>query len=692
MDSSPSHANEEPSAQIDLSVVIVNYNVCEFLIQTLRSVEQASRDLSVETWVVDNNSIDDSLATVSREFPGVKVIANDQNVGFGAANNQAILRARGEYILILNPDTIVQEDTLVRLKSFMDSHEDCGALGCQILNPDGSFAPESRRSFPTPETAFYRMTGLGRLFPRSKRFGRYNLTYLEQDQESEVDALSGSCMLVRRDALLSENGAGLFDEDFFMYGEDLDLCYRIKKAGWKIWYTPSTQIIHYKGESTKKGELKYVRLFYGAMLLFLEKHVEGQHSTILASMLRAGVMIRAGISLISASVRRATPLVIDFLGVYLSVLALGYLRYEQTGGSLSVLFYFTTAPAYAIATVVAIASAGGYRRGGRRPSSPVFIGLLIGFLFVASLSFFIQSIAFSRWVVVASFPLSLLLLLSWRFASGRGTRGPRKAVLVGEQAEAQRLARLLIGHPRPPFRILGFVSEEKEGHQEFGPSSTDISDEQIPPRLHRLGRLTNLRDLVRIREFDDIVFAARDISNQTIFNTMRELKDLSVQFRMLSEGRDHIIGKSSVSRLSVGSLSANPTEIVELRSPFSKSLFEKLFSLIVLPLTPVLWLISTLTPRNSLFRSGIQRLWNLWSVLLGEKALIGHRKVDEDLIPTNWNLRPGVFAVTNTMPADELESGEIVRAYWYYVTHQTPGLDLEIILASFRAPTSRDRV
>ena len=318
---------------LDLSVIIVNYNVREFLEQALRSVERASARLEVEIIVVDNNSVDRSVEMVRTHFPNVRVIANEHNVGFGSANIQAIREAHGRYLLILNPDTIVQEDTLSTLVRFMETHPEAGAAGCQILNPDGTFAPESRRAFPTPQVAFFRMTGLSRLFPKSRLFGQYNLTYLPIDVEAEVDALSGACMLVRRAALTysreevealktangtlnesiqnpsflrpspepapgsdpgarleiqNRNGAGLFDESFFMYGEDLDLCYRIQQAGWKIFYTPETQIIHYKGESTKKSELRYVKLFYGAMLRFAEKHMQHRYPRLFLWMMHLG--------------------------------------------------------------------------------------------------------------------------------------------------------------------------------------------------------------------------------------------------------------------------------------------------------------------------------------------------------------------------------------------------------------------
>ncbi|MEO1477833.1 MAG: glycosyltransferase family 2 protein, partial [Bacteroidota bacterium] len=177
-----------PADTLDVSVVIVNYNVRGFLEQALSSVQRAVRSLRAEVFVVDNNSVDGSVAMVRERFPDVHVIANRENVGFARANNQAIREARGRYLFILNPDTLVQEDTLDRMVAFMDAHPDAGAVGCRILNPDGTFAPESRRAFPTPSVAFYRMTGLARLFPHSPTFGRYNLTYLPKDEVCEVDA------------------------------------------------------------------------------------------------------------------------------------------------------------------------------------------------------------------------------------------------------------------------------------------------------------------------------------------------------------------------------------------------------------------------------------------------------------------------------------------------------------------------
>ena len=256
-----------------LSVIIVNYNVQHYLMQCLDSVCRATNDMEAEVWVVDNASTDDSVTAVRDAFPTIHVIANTENVGFARANNMAIRRAQGEYVLLLNPDTIVGEEVLRGCTQFLDEHPEAGAVGVRMTNRDGTFAPESRRGLPTPATSFYKMCGLARLFPHSRRFGRYHMRYLDEDKPAEIDVISGAFMMLRRTAL---DAAGLLDEDYFMYGEDIDLSYRIQLAGWQNWYVP-LRILHYKGESTQKTSYRYVHNFYAAMLIFFRKHFAKRH-------------------------------------------------------------------------------------------------------------------------------------------------------------------------------------------------------------------------------------------------------------------------------------------------------------------------------------------------------------------------------------------------------------------------------
>ncbi len=260
-----------------LSVIIVNYNVKFYLEQCLESVRRASRGLQVEVFVVDNLSTDGSVAYLRERFPEVTFIENKENVGFARANNQAIRQSKGKYVLLLNPDTIVGEDTLASFVEFMESHPEAGGAGAHMLNVDGTFAPESRRGLPTPFVAFCKMTGLASLFPKSRLFGRYYMRYLDKREVNEIEVMSGAYMMLRREAL---DKVGLLDETFFMYGEDIDLSYRVLKGGYKNYFLP-VRMLHYKGESTVKSSYRYAYVFYQAMRLFFRKHY-GHYSLLIS--------------------------------------------------------------------------------------------------------------------------------------------------------------------------------------------------------------------------------------------------------------------------------------------------------------------------------------------------------------------------------------------------------------------------
>jgi len=287
---------------MELSVVIVNYRVKYLLEQTLRSVEEAIQGITGEIIVVDNRSGDDSIAFSRERHPQVTFIENKENVGFARANNQAIMLAKGEYTLILNPDTIITQQCLQDGIAWMKSHPMCGAIGARMMDGNGVFLPESKRSFPTPWVSFCKIFGLSKLFPRSPWFAKYHLRYLSDLEPQCIDILSGAYMLCRTNVLQQLKG---FDEDFFMYGEDIDLSYRIVKAGYENWFLP-TPMIHYKGESTHKNSMRYVRIFYDAMLIFYRKHFP-RFNIIFYPIVKLGVMVRAGLSMAKRLVKRLLP-------------------------------------------------------------------------------------------------------------------------------------------------------------------------------------------------------------------------------------------------------------------------------------------------------------------------------------------------------------------------------------------------
>jgi GT2 family glycosyltransferase len=398
-----------------LSVVIVNYNVKYFLEQCLHSVVKASVNIPVEVFVVDNNSVDRSVEMVREKFPQVNVIANKENTGFSFANNQAIKISKGEYILLLNPDTVVEEDTFKKVISFMDKHPDAGGLGVKMIDGKGNFLPESKRGLPTPEVAFWKIFGFSTLFPKSQRFGRYHLGYLDDGKTHQIDVLSGAFMLMRKTAL---DKVGLLDEAFFMYGEDIDLSYRITKGGYKNYYFPETRIIHYKGESTKKSSVNYVFVFYNAMIIFAKKHFSQKNAKLFSAIINFAIYLRAGIAIFNRFVKRIfLPLTDTFLifgGIYIlknywetKVKAAEGLQYPTE-------FLLYWVPAFTIIWLFCIYVNGGYDKpiSLRRTIRGVVIGT---FSILVVYSLLPEIYRYSRAIILLGSLWTLSSLTGWRF-------------------------------------------------------------------------------------------------------------------------------------------------------------------------------------------------------------------------------------------------------------------------------------
>lgn len=287
---------------IDLAIVIVNYNVSQLLKRCLQSILNSEHSLKIDVCVVDNKSLDNSVDMVRQSYPQVRLIVNDTNKGYPAANNQGmrllgveepVLANRPRYVLLLNPDTEIRAETLANMVDYMDHNPSIGILGPRLIMPDGNLDVACRRSFPTPEISFYHYSGLSRLFPNSKRFGRYNMTFLDENQIAEVDSVVGACMMVRRSAI---DQAGLMDDRFWMYGEDLDWAKRIKDLGWKVVYYPAVTVLHVKRASSRQNHRAKIE-FYRAMLIFYYKHYYEQTPFFLHWLILLGVGIKGGRSI-----------------------------------------------------------------------------------------------------------------------------------------------------------------------------------------------------------------------------------------------------------------------------------------------------------------------------------------------------------------------------------------------------------
>jgi O-antigen biosynthesis protein len=419
------------SPEILVSVVIVNYRVPQLLLQTLRSLRDAEASGRTETIVVDNCSQDNSAELVSREFPDVKWISLKSNIGFGKACNVAAQNAHGVYLLFLNPDTIIAKNTLVSCIEFMEQHPTAGLVGPKILNADGSLQVSCRRSFPTVAVAFYRIFGLSKLFPHSRRFGRYNLTFMDPNQPAEVEAISGSFMFMRLPLFRDIGG---FDERFFMYGEDLDLCRQTHDKGYSVWYNPATQIIHFKGKSSSKRPIRSRASFYEAMILFSRKYHNMRESFLPGWLIYIGIFIQASVNIGANLLRSLTATYIDIAVINLSVWIAISLRFVLVhritpyhGGGLLMMTAL-----HLLITVCFLASfavRGVYSKRRYSRQNALVSGFIASVMFM-TLVYFVQSMAFSRIAFGISVVAISFLLVAWRQLFSTVTVGLRRLIFA----------------------------------------------------------------------------------------------------------------------------------------------------------------------------------------------------------------------------------------------------------------------
>ena len=367
--------------KVDISVVIVNYNVRDLLDSCIASVYKANNNLyNIEIFLVDNNSVDGSVSHIRAKYPEVKIIANESNIGFSKANNLALRKAAGDYVLVLNPDTVLEEGTFEKMIIFCENDKSIGAVTSKLILANGKLDSACRRSFPVPSVAIPRMLGLSKLFPDSKLFGKYNLTYLDENKTYEVEAICGAFMFIPKPVL---EKSGLFDEDYFMYGEDLDLCFKIKQAGYKIFYFPEVTTIHFKGESTKKTNLSYVNNFYGAMSIFVRKNMKGT-SRLLSLILQIGIFWRSVFSYVKRFLKNFIFPIVDVLFLYLSLIISVKFRFDIFPNK----DYMFIISVYVFVWLALLAMFGLYTRKNFLSIRKTFTALISGFFINSSITYF----------------------------------------------------------------------------------------------------------------------------------------------------------------------------------------------------------------------------------------------------------------------------------------------------------------
>jgi O-antigen biosynthesis protein len=514
---------------MDLSVVIVNYNVSSFLDQALTTLKDAAQGIDHEVFVVDNASSDDSVSMIKKKHPWVKLIANEENVGFARANNQALRIASGRYMLLLNPDTVLRSDTLKTMLAFHEEHPEAGISGCKVLNPDGTLQLACRRGFPTPGVAFFKMVGLSNIFPKSKTFGAYNLTYLDPDTLTEVDAVSGSFMMIRKEAL---EKAGLMDEDFFMYGEDLDICYRVQKAGWKVFYVPDTEIIHFKGESTKSlPSLRNINNFYNAMLIFVNKHHTGRRKLMPGWMLSAGIyFMMSWVYIINMVIKARQPLIDLFLLNVSLVLGI-FLRFGMQlslAPNYSQLEWISIFIVYSTLYMATFYFIGMYHRF-KNNSERALIGIFIGFLFNVFIVNFIQEYNFSRIASFYCWGFNSILISGWRFIfeiveHERSIHAGRKTIIIGKISDVVTLRNILRKSESYTYDIVGCVE-----------ISQDAIRGTVSDGIHVIGLVTELNEIIKEYAINVVILAGSDIPFSKILNDGKGLGSTRPEFVFVPE-------------------------------------------------------------------------------------------------------------------------------------------------------------
>jgi len=647
-----------------LSVIIVNYNVEHFLKQCLTSVKKAAKHVDMDVWVVDNNSVDQSVEMVKDHFPEFHLIANKDNPGFSVANNQAIKKSNAEYVLLLNPDTLVEEFTFKKVVDFMDQTPDAGGLGVKMLDGNGNFLPESKRGLPTPSVAFYKIFGLSSLFPKSKIFGRYHLGFLDKEETHSVEILSGAFMLMRKATL---NKVGLLDETFFMYGEDIDLSYRIIKGGYKNYYFPETRIIHYKGESTKKSSVNYVYTFYHAMVIFARKHFSLKYAKLFSLLIHMAIYLRASISIIKRFLSKIFTPLLD-----ISILYVGFFfiksYWEQTwllpnGGHYPLLYMLYIVPTYILILLIGVLLSGGYDK-------PYQISKLIKGLFLGIISILVmyallpENYRYSRAIIIAGTFWGFISLSGFRYIMhllnfedfGNGASKKNRLVIVGSVEEAQRVAGLLRNTSEKPG-FIGLVSIDEEEKNQDGV----------------IGTLEQLSEIIHVYSIGEVIFCAKDLSAQSIIDKMIHFQEKGVGYKIAPEESLAIIGSNSIST-SNDLFMLEVDGILQAQNKRNKRILDFLLSLLFLLLSPIIiWFVNN---KTGFFH-------NIFSVLFSRKTWVAYYLDEEKNEISLPNIKKGVLHPGHAFPKETLSKDTLQRLNLLYSRDYKVSSDMEIIWRGF---------
>ena len=678
-----------------LSIVIVSYNVESYLKQCINSIHESKINIDCEIIIIDNHSFDNSCKMILENFPNVKLISNDANLGFSKAANIGIKASKGDFVCVLNPDTLISENVFTILIKYLNENKKIGCIGPKILNADGTLQLACKRSFPTPLISFYKLIGLSTLLPKSKIFGKYNLTYLDKESIHSIDAISGSFMLFRKEVLLK---IGLFDEDFFMYGEDLDICYRIKSAGYSIVYNPNASIIHYKGESTRNAPFNMIEVFYLALQKFFLKYKHKYTGwKYMGTAILCAIKIRKLLSYIKVFLPRIIAYSVDLLSIFVSfcfVIYLWYTYYHNIFVDINFIIYHKYLLINIIISwIISSFLMKLYKRDYLNYVKAV-ITAIISLLIASTTTYLISVIAFSRAVLLLTFINISILSSLWRLGiyilyrygmvnvNNKTYLFSRRAAIIGANKESMRIGKLLNETPESHFQVIGYI---------------DKKNYSLTNKF--LGRIDDILEIVNNNDINELIIPEKFMKINQLINLLNCISLNNVNCKLVPNGEETLIGKGIVENLSGVSLLDIDFPIFDRLYRYTKRFFDILLSMILLLLTSpfsfyyilfnkiefeYIWTVSNKKLKIYIFKSKFKILSEipfLINVFVGSLSFVGTQMVSFNDSNPGLIIKPGITGLAHLKSSDiKFESMKKIENY--YAMNYSLSFDIEILIKS----------